>query len=233
MTELSDLFSPALLELIAQLVDERVAAGGGTGSPWLDAAGAADYLAVPVKRIRNLTAAGDIPHVKRGRPGVLPPRPTRLLADGAVVGAAVPRSSIYDAEDNLNAPAALARSGAGQGRLSPMSYKSARPQHGGPERSTAASRIRTFRREPHVFRHLRGASRSRRWWIERGARGAGRLPAEAGPRGACHAYTGHVRRGRGSVAGLESGWRTRPVTATGRHSTCGCCRAGGTPRSRP
>ena len=64
---LSDVFSPVVLELFERLVDERVAASAdASGSPWMDAPAAADYLAVPVKRVRNLTAAGDMPHVREG-----------------------------------------------------------------------------------------------------------------------------------------------------------------------
>ena len=66
---MSDPIAQALLELlrpeIERIVSERVAATGG--SVWLDAAGAAEYLAVPVKRVRNLTAADEIPHVHEGR----------------------------------------------------------------------------------------------------------------------------------------------------------------------
>lgn len=36
-------------------------------SPWLDAAAAADYLAMPLGTLRNLTSARAIPFVKEGR----------------------------------------------------------------------------------------------------------------------------------------------------------------------
>lgn len=65
--QLSDLFSPVVLDLFERLVDERVAASADASvSPWMDAPAAADYLAVPVKRVRNLTASGDMPHVREG-----------------------------------------------------------------------------------------------------------------------------------------------------------------------
>ena len=75
-------------------------------SPWLDAAGAADYLAVPVKRVRNLTAAGEIPHVREGgrvfyHRGQLD---AWRLAQSS--GPRFPVADVYDAGDNINAPAA-------------------------------------------------------------------------------------------------------------------------------
>lgn len=64
--QLSNIFSPVFLGLFERLVDERVAASADASvSPWMDAP-AADYLAVPVKRVRNLTASGDMPHVREG-----------------------------------------------------------------------------------------------------------------------------------------------------------------------
>jgi excisionase family DNA binding protein len=50
----------ALSEAVAEALDRS------SRSPWLNAESAARYLDVAPKRIRNLTAAGEIPHRKQG-----------------------------------------------------------------------------------------------------------------------------------------------------------------------
>jgi excisionase family DNA binding protein len=50
-----------LFEELVRRVAERLLAEIGVCSPWLDAAGAAGYLACPVSRIRKLTMTGELP----------------------------------------------------------------------------------------------------------------------------------------------------------------------------
>lgn len=55
---------PADIEAIASRVAELV--GSEAQSPWLNSAGAADYMACPVSRIRKLTMTGELPSYKEG-----------------------------------------------------------------------------------------------------------------------------------------------------------------------
>ena len=56
------------VDAIAAAVASRIADGvaGQPTTPWLSAAGAADYLGCSVSRIRTLTLTGDLPHHRDG-----------------------------------------------------------------------------------------------------------------------------------------------------------------------
>jgi excisionase family DNA binding protein len=59
------------VEAIATAVAAKLSNGtaGAAPSPWLDAKGAAEYLACSVSRVRTLTMTGDLPaHRDGGRP---------------------------------------------------------------------------------------------------------------------------------------------------------------------
>jgi excisionase family DNA binding protein len=66
--DLPDDLLDALADAVAERVAERLAVSTSAHvTPWLDAKGAADYLACSVSRIRTLTLTGDLPHHRDGR----------------------------------------------------------------------------------------------------------------------------------------------------------------------
>jgi excisionase family DNA binding protein len=57
----------ALVEAIAKRTAELIGRELASGSPWLKTAEAAEYLRLPLGRLRNLTAEDAIPHHHQGK----------------------------------------------------------------------------------------------------------------------------------------------------------------------
>ena len=179
--QLSDLFSPVVLELFERLVDERVAASADASvSPWMDAPAAADYLAVPVKRVRNLTASGDMPHVREGgrvfyHRGQLDS--WRLAqSSGPRVTATAERSTMGRLH---KCPGSAGTLRGRTRRVELHAVQEPRPQ---PARPNEASRdlVRGARRRwPHVLRHGWHPSRSRGRGLNEAIAVQAELPFEA------------------------------------------------------
>ncbi len=63
---LPDELLDGLAERVAAVVLSALAAAGPASSPWLDVAGAADYLCCKPKRLHDLVSQGRVPHYREG-----------------------------------------------------------------------------------------------------------------------------------------------------------------------